>query len=152
MTENKLYKLFEQEVSNTGKKVMLSILRHMQRNTNLITINGDTLASMISDSKLSKQQIRDGTSELKKYYIIEPTTIRTEYIVNPTFAIKGLEPAVWKTYGELEVLLGNKNATIPFKGTVVLKGKNQNLISTDFKILGSDADEKKKALQVYYDN
>lgn len=132
-----LYEVFEGSISGTGKKVMLAILKRMTRDMNHIIIGGDTLDDICESLGLSTAQVRNKITELKRYALIEPTmTLRAEYLVNPTFAIKGNEDAVWRFYGEIEVAKGNVGATIPAKGGVELHGAKLPLTEDDYKAIG----------------
>ena len=107
-TEGTIYKSFNMNTTGSEKKVMMSILDHMERDMNHIIINGDTLDSMMKYTDMSKQQVRDAVSTLKRLHVIEPLELRAEYIVNPTFAIRGSYKKVWEFYSEMEQRLQNK--------------------------------------------
>jgi len=151
MVKTKMYNIFEQEVSGTGKKLMLALLKLMDNDTNLIQINGVTLDTLLKTTGLSESQVRNKTSELKKYYLIESTGTRSEYIINPMFAVKGNASSVWRMYGKLERLAGNTEATIPYVGAVKLEGSARALTANDLKIIGLEAKEQQKIMKLYYD-
>ena len=120
-TNGKLWKVFENKTSGTGKTVMLAIFRYMESDTNLITINGNTIIAIKNDTGMSESQIRNKVSELKKLHLIEATTIRGEYIVNPTLAIKGSSGKVWEMYSKIEQSLGDYNASIVRTDLIAIK-------------------------------
>lgn len=131
------YELLENHTSGTAKKVMLSVIKHMEKDFNQIIVNGPTLDSMLKDTGLSESQIRNGVSQLKQLQLLEPTRqIRAEYIVNPTLAIKGDAKSVWNFYGSIEKTLGNKEATVMPTETVKLTGKTMDLTDEDFIQIG----------------
>ena len=100
---SKMYSEYMNDIGGKDKAVLDSMLRHMQFNMNTITMNGDTLRNVISDTKLSVQQIRNAVSRLKKTSLIEASgLLRAEYIVNPAFAFKGNENMAWKAYTQME--------------------------------------------------
>ena len=137
--DNSAYRVFESDTSGTGKKVMLSIFKHMDKDTNLVCINGNTLDSIISDTGLSSQQVRDKVSELKKLELITPTgSMRAEYIVDPCLATKGSYEKVWRAYGLIEKNIGDEEATVPYTGQVVLVGKSLPLTDDDYKDIGRE--------------
>lgn len=109
---SELYNTEYKNLSHTSKKVLESVFKFMTVNMNTINIGGDTLKSMIDYSGYSEKTIRNQVSEICKTKILEHTSNRGEYIVNPLIAYKGDYKEVWRTYGEVEIQLGNKNATI----------------------------------------
>lgn len=134
-TEGASYKLLEDQTTGTGKKVLLSVLKHMESDLNTIIIGGDTLKSMINDTMLSESQIRNGISELRKLGLIEPTRqLRAEYIVDPTLAIKGNPNIVWKFYGALERSQGDTDASV--LDTVDVAGKSLPMTEEDYAQVG----------------
>ena len=97
------------EVGQTGKNVMLAILKYMDNDTNLIQIGGDTLKLLVGHTGYSSQVIRNHLRCL--YPMLERTvSIRGEYIVNPIFAYKGYECEVWEVYCGIERERGNVDA------------------------------------------
>jgi len=90
-------------VGHTAKNVMLAILECMDDDMNTIQIGGDTLKKLKKITRYSEQTIRDNLRVL--HPMLEKTgQIRGEYIVNPTFAVKGSEELVWMNYTRI-----NKN-------------------------------------------
>lgn len=151
MINNKLYNVFMMETTGSAKKLMLEILIEMDPNTNFITISGTTLHNLMDKTGMSESMVRKIVSELKSLYLIEPTKeVKAEYVVNPSFAIKGDIGSVWRSYGNLERRRGNVNATVPNVGGVKIKGKRLPLNDIDFGIIGADADEKEKLRDIYY--
>jgi len=151
MINNKLYNVFMMETTGSAKKLMLEILIEMDPNTNFITIGGTTLHNLMDKTGMSESMVRKVVSELKSLYLIEPTKkIKAEYVINPSFAIKGDTGSVWRSYGNLERSRGNVDATVPNVGGVKIKGKNLLLNDIDFGIIGADADEKEKLRDIYY--
>ncbi len=103
---SKYYTVLQNEITGADKKIFLAIVKHMGIDTNLITLLGDTLAILMSELSVSKQQIRNATSNLAALHLLEPTrTLRGEYIVNPSLAWKGDEEKVWKYYTKFEFQL-----------------------------------------------
>jgi len=133
-TDNKLWKVFENNTSGTGKTIMLAIFRYMESDTNLIAIVGNMLDTLRKDTGMSESQIRNKVSELKKLHLIEPTSLRGEYIVNPTLAIKGKSGKVWEMYGNIERKLGNAKATIT--KTDIIDVKAGKLTEDDYINIG----------------
>ena len=126
-----MYKAFEEKTTGSEKKVMLAILKLMAKDLNVITIGGKTLLEIMDETGMSESHIRNSVSKLKSLFLIEPTgVLRGEYIVNPTFAIKGDIRKVWRFYGELENktrrLKDKITASNPFVGGVDLS-KNEEL-------------------------
>ena len=103
---SKYYQVLQNEITGVDKKVFLAIVKHMEIDTNLITLLGATLSIIIDELAVSKQQVRNATSNLAVLHLLEPTrTLRGEYIVNPSLAWKGNEDKVWKFYTKFEFQL-----------------------------------------------
>jgi len=98
-----LYNKLFVRVVHTAKNIMLAILECMDDDMNTIQIGGDTLKQIKKITMYSEQTIRDNLRVL--HPIIEKTgQIRGEYIVNPTFAVKGSEELVWLNYTRINKL------------------------------------------------
>jgi len=98
-----LYNKLFVRVGHTAKNIMLAILECMDDDMNTVQIGGDTLKQIKKITMYSEQTIRDNLRVL--HPIIEKTgQIRGEYIVNPTFAIKGSEELVWLNYTRINKL------------------------------------------------
>ena len=139
-TDSGIYKVLENEVSGSGKKLMLAMFKHMTADMNHIIVGGGTLDILCAETGLSESQVRNKTSELSRLHLIEPTgLIRAEYIVNPVLVIKGNSVAVWKFYGELERQRGNTTATLIYEPGVVLKGEDLPLTDDDYMKIGKEA-------------
>ena len=106
-TDGSLYQKEFVRVGQTSKNIMLAILKYMEEDLNTIIISGETLKFIMQHTGYTEQVIRNHLREL--YPLIEKTRqIRGEYIVNPLFAIKGSEHAVWEFYSSLQHKLENK--------------------------------------------
>lgn len=101
------------KLDNTAKTVLDSILKYISNGTNIIHIGGDTLVSMCKFTGYQEQTIRKAIVRLNDSCILEKTTIRGEYIVNPLFAYKGDESRVWLSYSEVENEHRRKNEISP---------------------------------------
>ena len=136
--ESSLYEVFENNVSGTGKKVMLSILKLMERDMNQIIIGGKTLTTIMETTGLSEQQVRNKVTELKKHRLIEPTgELRAEYIVSPTFAVKGDENSVWDFCSKIESnKTSTKIKTLGAHAVVLPNSRARNLTEEDYKKIG----------------
>ena len=142
LVNSKAYTEFEKSTIGADKKVMLSILKYMIADFNIININGSTLKSISNETSMSESHIRNSISRLKKLYLIEPTRdFRGEYIVNPTFAFKGSESKVWHTYGLIERKT-NKDVTVMAEG-VFLQGEELEMKEEDYTKLGEETYEKR---------
>jgi len=96
-----LYQNEFMKVGQTSKNVMLAILKYMDDDLNTIQIGGDTMECMMIHTGYNKQVIRNQLKVL--FPIIEKTgAIRGEYIVSPTFAVKGSEALAWESYASVE--------------------------------------------------
>ena len=134
--ESKEYSMLENETTGTAKKVILSMIRYMEKDMNQIIVNGATLDSIVKDTGLSVSQVRKAVSELKGLRLIEPTgQIRAEYIVNPLLAIKGEPRKVWRFYGSIEQAKGNSSAT-KMNEPLTLEGKSLPLRDADYTAVG----------------
>ena len=105
MTDGELYKDYFIQVGQTSKNVMLAILKYMECDLNTICVGGDTLDLLVGHTGYSEQTIRDNLRKL--HPMLEKTGVRGEYIVNPMFATKGNEKAVWDMYEEIEQRVNN---------------------------------------------
>ena len=83
-------------------KVLLEILKHIDDDTNLLQIGGNTLLAITTSSGYSEKAIRNSLSKLNKAGLCERTNLRGEYIVNPLFAVAGNEDSVWNAYSKVE--------------------------------------------------
>lgn len=83
-------------LGKTEKNVLFGMIRLMEDDMNTIQVGGDTLEQLCVDTGYSKQVIRNKLGSL--YPLIEKTSLRGEYVINPLFAIKGNPDKVWKTY------------------------------------------------------
>lgn len=90
------------KLDNTAKTVLDSILKYISNGTNIIHIGGDTLIAMCKFTGYQEQTIRKAIVRLNDSSILEKTTIRGEYMVNPLFAYKGEESRVWFSYSQIE--------------------------------------------------
>ncbi len=90
------------KLGGTEMKVLLEILKHIEPNTNLLQIGGDTLLAITVSSGYSEKVVRNSLSKLNKSGLCERTSLRGEYIVNPVFAIAGCEDSVWGMYQKIE--------------------------------------------------
>ena len=95
-----IYKKYFIKVGQTSKNVMLGILKYMDDDMNTISVSGDTLKSLVEHTGYNEQVIRNHLRTL--YPMLEKTNVRTEYIVNPTFATKGNEDKIWEIYKKIE--------------------------------------------------
>lgn len=89
-------------LDGTAKHVINAILKYMGDDSNLIQIGGDTLNAIIELTEYNEGTIRKAMVRLNKFGLAEKTNLRGEYIVNPSFAVKGNEKLVWDTYGSIE--------------------------------------------------
>ena len=79
------------------KTILDSILSLMGTNTNQIVVLGDTLEAISELSGYSTSTIKSSVSRLSKDKLILPTyQLTAEYIINPSFAYKGNEDAIWE--------------------------------------------------------
>jgi len=100
-TAGSLYKNEYVLLGHTAKQILAAILKYMEADLNTIHIGGETLKNIMEYTGYNEQVIRNHLREL--YPLIEKTRqIRGEYIINPTFAVKGSEQAVWDFYRTLE--------------------------------------------------
>jgi len=129
-----MWRRFELDTTGTGKIVMMALLRHMEKDTNIVAPSGDTLKRLSKETELSDSQIRNKLTELKKLCLIESTGTRAEYIVNPLLATKGNEGSIWETYGKVEQTLGNSAATV--ERARIINVKAGKLTDTDYKAIG----------------
>ena len=98
--DGELYKDYFIAAGQTSKNVMLAILKYMDDDMNTIQVNGDTLDAIIEHTGYNKQVVRNQLVKLQP--LIEKTSLRGEYIVNPMFAVKGDEKKVWNIYKKME--------------------------------------------------
>ena len=102
-TESKLYHVLQNQVTGSDKKLMMSLLKHMTTDMNILTVNGDTLTSIMKDTGMSESHVRNSLSKLSKLGLIESSRLlRSEYIINPSLGYKGNEYEVWKMYSMYE--------------------------------------------------
>ena len=102
-TDTKLYSVLQNDINGSDKKLMLSLIKYMTKDMNTITINGDTLSSIIKDTGMSESHIRNALSNLSRLELVEPTRLlRSEYIVNPVLCYKGNEDTTWRYYSYME--------------------------------------------------
>lgn len=97
------------DIDNTAKTVLDGILKYMTSGTNLIHIGGEQLQSIISFTGYTEGTVRKAVVRLNASNIVEKTTIRGEYIVNPLFAYKGDNDRVWLSYKSIEEELKERN-------------------------------------------
>jgi len=93
------------KLGQTAKTVISGLLKHMNNDTNLFYVGGDTLKKLVAHTGYSDATIRNQVSKIVKTNLIEHTSLRGEYIVNPLFAVKGDEKLVWKSYERIEIEL-----------------------------------------------
>ena len=100
ITDGTMYGDYFVEVGQTGKNVMLAILKYMECDMNTICIGGDTMELISKHTGYNTQSIRDQLKGL--YPMLEKSSVRGEYIVNPMFAYKGNIKDVYNTYELVE--------------------------------------------------
>lgn len=101
--ETEMYHVLQNDTIGADKRVMLSMIKYMTREMNIITVNGDTLSMLMKDTTMSASAIRNSLSNLTRLELIEPSKlIRAEYIVNPVLCFKGSEDATWRSYTKMK--------------------------------------------------
>jgi len=100
-TNGDLYEVYI-TLRTDDKAVMDSLLYVMRTNSNHFTISGDTIDLVATHSGYNKRSILNSVSRLAPYGLLMPTGVDYEYIVNPTFAIKGKECEIWKFIQSVE--------------------------------------------------
>jgi len=103
--DGSMYSEVFMKLGGTEMKVLLEILKHIESNTNLLQIGGDTLLAITVSSGYSEKVVRNSLSKLNKSGLCERTNLRGEYIVNPIFAVSGCEDSVWRMYANVEASL-----------------------------------------------
>lgn len=93
-----MYKSVYASLRHTDKNVLSAILKYMDNDMNTINIGGETLVALIDYTLYKPQTVRDSVVRLQKNKLVESTGVRGEYIVNPLYAVKGNEAAVWALY------------------------------------------------------
>lgn len=88
-------------LGKTDKCVIAAVLMLIENDMNTIFIGGDTLDELSSITGYNAQTIRDSVVRLSRLFLLERTSVRGEYIVNPLFAVKGNEKSVWDVYGRI---------------------------------------------------
>lgn len=98
--QGSLYHKFFVPMGKTEKNVLLSMLTLIDDDLNTIQVGGDTLTELVNLTGYNEQSIRNKLRNL--HPLIEKTSLRGEYIVNPLFAVKGSETQVWNNYKRIE--------------------------------------------------
>ena len=92
-------------------KIMDAILQIATTNTNHFVASGQTLQALVDISKYSQGAVQNALVRLNELHLISRTNkISGEYIVNPLFAIKGSECAVWQFIQAVECGNGRDSA------------------------------------------
>jgi hypothetical protein len=135
-TNSESYEKFSDGADNSDKKLMLSLLREMHKDLNIICINGKTLQSIQEQTVLSVSQIRNSTSKLSNLGLLSRTfEMPAEYQVSPTFATKGDHRLIYNIMAQIEKKRGNM-VLIPYSYGVVLYGVKLPLKDEDFAQVG----------------
>ena len=91
-----------QKLRSDDRAVLDSLLQYANNDTNQLMLGGATLDAVIGTTGYTEATIRNCIVSLVKQTFIMKTPIQTELLINPTFAIKGNELAVWKFIQSVE--------------------------------------------------
>mgnify|MGYP006883062210 CR=1 FL=1 len=100
-TKSSVYNKYYTSLSDSDKKILMALMDYCDNDMNTIQVSGNVGEAIESKYNIKVKTVQNAFKRL--YPLIEKTSLRGEYVINPLFAIKGNEDSVWRAYGKIEL-------------------------------------------------
>ena len=150
-TGSDYYNAFMKETTGSEKRIMLAILKHMGKDTNLFCSGQQDKEAILEDADVSNQTFKNAMVRFRELCLIIPTgsKVRGEHQVNIFFAYKGNFSRVWNVGAEIEKRLSGMEHDRMY-GPDDIDEKETTLKVADLAKIGAQAVKKKKNKFLYY--